>query len=150
MIIRTAEQRDIMAIVNMLADDELGALREDVGHELSDSYHTAFKEIDKDPAQILIVVENRHEEIVGTLQLSMIRYLTYRGGLRAQIEAVRVQRDHRGQGIGQTMIRWAVDKAIDLGAHVIQLTTDKKRPDAIRFYESIGFRASHEGMKMHL
>jgi GNAT superfamily N-acetyltransferase len=88
-------------------------------------------------------------EVIGTLQLSFIHYLTYRGGIRAQIEAVRIRKDKRGLGIGKTMFQWAISRAKEKNAHVLQLTTDKKRPEAIQFYEDLGFTMSHEGMKMH-
>jgi len=81
--------------------------------------------------------------------LSFIQYLTYRGGVRAQIEAVRIRKDKRELGIGKTIFDWAVNRAKERNAHLIQLTTDKKRPKAIKFYEDIGFKATHEGMKMH-
>ena len=97
-----------------------------------------------------MVAENDSGEIIGTLQLSFIRYLTYQGGLRAQIEAVRVHETQRGQGLGQQMVAWAIERAKARGAHVVQLTTDKLRPAALRFYEKLGFSASHEGMKIHL
>ncbi|MGS0524115.1 GNAT family N-acetyltransferase [Zobellia nedashkovskayae] len=84
------------------------------------------------------------------MQLSYITYLTYQGGIRAQIEAVRVHEDYRSKGIGQQLFEWAIQRAKQKGAHVVQLTTDKKRPDALKFYEKLGFTASHEGMKLHL
>ena len=96
------------------------------------------------------MVEGEDRAIIGTLQLSFIQYLTYKGGLRAQIEAVRIRKDKRGSGLGEEMLDWAVKKAIKNGAHLIQLTSDKKRPEAIRFYNKLGFTASHEGMKLHL
>lgn len=84
------------------------------------------------------------------MQLSYLQYLTYRGGLRAQIEAVRVRSDKRGNGIGKMMFEWAKNRAKERNAHLLQLTTDKKRPKAIEFYIKIGFKATHEGMKMRL
>jgi GNAT superfamily N-acetyltransferase len=98
----------------------------------------------------LIVVENESGDLIGTLQLSFIQYLTYRGGIRAQIESVRVHKDYRGKGVGRQFFQWAIDRAKQRGAHLLQLTTDNKRPDALRFYESLGFNATHEGMKLHL
>lgn len=89
-------------------------------------------------------------EIVATFHLTFIQYLTYGGGIRAQIEAVRVKAGGRGQGIGTIIFQYAIERAKQRGAHLLQLTTDKKRPDALRFYESLGFVASHEGMKLHL
>lgn len=97
----------------------------------------------------MIVVENKSNEVVGTLQLSFIQYLTYQGGLRAQIEAVRIKKDKRGIGIGKEMFAWAIKRAKQRNAHLLQLTTDKKRAKAIKFYESLGFNPSHQGMKMH-
>ena len=102
-----------------------------------------------DKNQELIIVENEKFEIIGTLQLSFIQYLTYRGGIRAQIEAVRIRKDQRGIGLGKKMFEWAINRAKEKNAHVLQLTTDKKRPEAIQFYTNLGFKASHEGMKLH-
>ena len=95
-----------------------------------------------------MVAENDAGEIIGTFQLSFIQYLTHQGSIRAQIESVRVREDQRGKGIGEKMIQWAINRAKEKGAHLLQLTSDKKRPDAIRFYEKLGFKASHEGMKL--
>ncbi len=97
-----------------------------------------------------MVMENESKQVIGTLQLSFIQFLTYQGGIRAQIEAVRVHEDFRGQGIGQQLFEWAIRTAKEKKAHIVQLTTDKKRPEAFKFYEKIGFKASHEGMKLHL
>ncbi|WP_370281130.1 GNAT family N-acetyltransferase [Robiginitalea marina] len=110
----------------------------------------AFHKIDRDSNQKLIVVENEQGEIIGAMQLSFIQYLTYQGGIRAQMEAVRIHKNYRGTGLGTKILKWAIFRAKENGVHVLQLTTDKKRPDAIRFYESLGFKATHEGMKMHL
>ncbi|WP_420578659.1 GNAT family N-acetyltransferase [Ekhidna sp.] len=149
MKIRKATKDDVQHIVAMLADDELGSKREDYRLPLPSSYNNAFQNIDKDPNQELMVVENKLGEVIGTMQLSFIQYLTYQGGIRAQIEAVRIRKDERGSGLGTQMFEWATSRAKEKGAHVLQLTTDKKRPDALRFYENLGFTASHEGMKMH-
>lgn len=146
---RRATEQDIHAIVEMLADDELGSQREHFQTPLPAEYINAFKNIDADKNQELIVVENEDLEIIGTLQLSFIQYLTYQGGIRAQIEAVRIRKDKRGLGIGKTMFEWAIQRAKESQAHVLQLTTDKKRPDALQFYKDLGFVSSHEGMKMH-
>jgi len=147
---RKAIENDLLAIVAMIADDELGRKRENFQIPLPDEYLIAFEIINGDENQELIVIENKKLEVIGTLQLSFIQYLTYRGGIRAQIEAVRIRKDQRGTGLGTEMFEWAINRAKKRGAHLIQLTTDKKRPDALRFYESLGFNASHEGMKMHL
>ena len=134
----------------MLANDKLGKLREDVRTPLPDSYQVAFSNISSDPNQELMVIETKTSQVIGTLQLTFIQYLTYQGGIRAQIEAVRVHEDFRGLGIGKKLFLWAIERAKQKGVHVVQLTTDKKRPDAIRFYQSLGFVDSHEGMKLHL
>ena len=128
---------------------ELGKARENYQIPLPVDYLNAFEKINSDENQELIVVENEDLEIIGTLQLSFIQYLTYRGGIRAQIEAVRIRNDKRGLGIGKIMFEWAINRAKERKAHLLQLTTDKKRPKAIKFYEKLGFKQSHEGMKMH-
>lgn len=147
---RSALSSDIPAIVRMLADDMLGSRREDFRDPLPEAYYKAFNRIDSDPHQELIVVESDAGEVIGTMQLSFLQYLTYRGGIRAQIEAVRIRSDQRGRGLGEQMIRWAIERAREAGAHVVQLTTDKKRPEALAFYRKLGFEATHEGMKLHL
>ena len=133
----------------MIADDELGKRRENFQTPLPQEYMEAFKNIDSDKNQELIVLENEKSEIIGTLQLTFIQYLTYQGGIRAQIEAVRIRKDQRGLGIGKKMFEWAIERSKERKAHLLQLTTDKKRPEAIKFYEDLGFRSSHEGMKNH-
>jgi len=150
MIFRKATENDVSIIVEMIADDELGKKRENFQKPLPNEYLKAFKKIDSDENQELIVVENENSEIIGTLQLSFVQYLTYRGGIRAQIEAVRIRKDKRGLGIGKIMFDWAINRAKERKVHLLQLTTDKKRPKAIKFYEDLGFKASHEGMKIHL
>lgn len=146
---RKAVKEDIKQIVHMIADDELGALREDFKDPLPATYYKAFHNIDNDPNQELIVIQDTDSSIIGTLQLSFIQYLTYQGGIRAQIEAVRIRKDKRGKGLGETLFKWAIQRAKDRDAHLIQLTTDKKRPEALKFYEMLGFKASHEGLKLH-
>tara|TARA_R110002096_G_scaffold17840_1_gene61453 strand:- start:1919 stop:2374 length:456 start_codon:yes stop_codon:yes gene_type:complete len=149
MIFRKATENDVLHIVEMIADDELGKTRENFQVPLPNEYIDAFNKINSDDNQELIVVENEKSEIVGTLQLTFIQYLTYRGGIRAQIEAVRIRKDQRGFGLGKKMLEWVINRAKEKKAHVLQLTTDKMRPKAIKFYEDLGFKASHEGMKMH-
>ncbi|MDC6362991.1 MULTISPECIES: GNAT family N-acetyltransferase [Flavobacteriaceae] len=150
MWIRKALKSDVPTIVGMLANDKLGQLREDYRDPLPNIYFDAFERIDRDPNQELVVIENDQKQILGTLQLSFIQYLTYQGGIRAQIEAVRVNSEHRGKGIGKKLFQWAIARSKERKAHVVQLTTDKKRPDALKFYQSLGFVDSHEGMKLHL
>ena len=147
---RPATRDDVSAIVQMLADDELGQNREDFRTPLPAAYYQAFANIEEDPNQELVVVENELGETIGTLQLSFIQSLTYQGGIRAQIEAVRVHKEHRGEGVGRQFFLWAIERSKQRGAHLLQLTTDKKRLDALRFYERLGFQATHEGMKLHL
>ena len=146
---RLATESDLIEIVRMLADDPLGAQREDFRIPLPAAYLEAFKTITNDRHQELTVVE-LNQEVIATFQLSFIPYLTYKGGVRAQLEAVRVKDSYRGQGIGRQLVQYAIQRAKEKGAHLLQLTTDKKRPEAKRFYESLGFVASHEGMKCHL
>jgi GNAT superfamily N-acetyltransferase len=147
---RKAIREDVPFIVQMIANDKLGQSRENYSDPLPDQYYDAFEKISANPNQELIVVENDQHEIIGTLHLTFLQYLTYQGGIRAQIEAVRVREDLRGEGIGQKMFEWAINRARERNAHLLQLTTDKQRPEAIRFYEKLGFKASHEGMKIHL
>lgn len=146
---RLTTQDDLADIVALLADDALGASREQYWLPLPTAYQQAFDAIRRDSNQELTVVDH-NGELIATFQLTFIPYLTYQGGIRAQIEAVRVKSSYRGQGVGTELFRYAIQRASERGAHVLQLTTDKKRPDAKRFYESLGFVDSHEGMKLHL
>ncbi|MCL6296260.1 GNAT family N-acetyltransferase [Jejuia spongiicola] len=146
---RKATKEDVSKIVEMIADDDLGKTRENFKTPLPCEYLDAFDKINADKNQELIVVENESSEIIGTLQLTFIQYLTYRGGIRAQIEAVRIRKDKRGIGLGKIMFKWAINRAKERKAHLLQLTSDKKRPQAIKFYEDLGFKLSHEGMKLH-
>ena len=145
-----ATKNHIPSIVALLADDKLGKLREDFQSPLPESYYAAFEQINSDQNQNLMVVINPLKEVIGTFQLTFIPYLTYRGRMRAQIEAVRIRKDMRGKGMGKNMMEWAIREAKEKNAHVVQLTTDKKRPESIQFYQSLGFVPSHEGMKLHL
>ncbi len=146
---RRATAGDVPAIVRLLADDPLGAKRERFATPLPESYLHAFEAIDADPNNELVVA-CQGTEVVGVLQLTFIPYLTYQGGWRALIEAVRIDSKHRSQGLGRTMFQWAIERSRERGCHLVQLTTDKSRADAKRFYESLGFAASHEGMKLFL
>ena len=145
---RQAEAGDLETLVGMLADDELGARREDFRTPLPGGYLQAFTAIDQDPNNELVVALLA-QEIVGMLQLTFIPYLTYRGGWRCLIEGVRIRKDFRGKGHGRQLFQWAIARARDRGCHMVQLTTDKQRPKALAFYETLGFKASHEGMKLH-
>ena len=146
---RVARRADVPQIVAMLADDAIAAGRETIGEEVDAAYWAAFDAIDADHRNALIVAE-RDGEVVGTMQMIFIPSLTRRGGERAEIEGVRIRADQRGSGLGRAMIAWAVEQARERGCRLVQLTTDKRRADARRFYESLGFQASHEGMKLPL
>jgi ribosomal protein S18 acetylase RimI-like enzyme len=147
LMIRRAGAEDVPAIVALLADDELGATRESPD-DLA-PYLAAFKAIDTDPNQHLVVAE-RDGQIVGCLQLTVIRGLSRRAATRAIIESVRVGSGERGSGLGRTMITWAIEESRRLGVDLLQLTSDKSRTDAHRFYERLGFQASHVGFKLTL
>jgi GNAT superfamily N-acetyltransferase len=146
---RLATRADLPEIVRMLADDELGRQRECYEEPLPNCYYEAFEQMDGNPYLELIVVE-MEGGIVGTLQLIFIPSLSFQGGLRAQVESVRVESALRGQGIGKHMMEWAMDRARQRGAHVVQLTTHNTRAEAHRFYEHLGFKGTHLGMKISL
>jgi len=133
----------------MLAEDDFGAERETVGPETAGSYVEAFEAIERDPNNQLLVAESG-ERVIAVLQLTFIPNLTYRGGWRAQVEGVRVAADLRGQGVGAALLQEAIARARAKGCVLVQLTTDMRRPDALRFYERLGFRATHHGMKLIL
>lgn len=146
---RRAIADDLDTIVQMLANDPLGSRRECYSNPLPDAYVRAFEAIAADRNQYLAVCCDA-ERVLGVLQLTFLPYLTYQGGWRALIEGVRTVADARSRGIGRFMFEWAIAEARERGCHVVQLTTDKSRPDAMRFYVALGFEASHEGMKLHL
>ena len=147
--LRDARREDVPAIVAMLADDALGVTREVMTEPLPASYYAAFDALDRDPNNRLLIAEI-NGETVGTLQITFIHGLSRQGAKRALIEAVRVASLHRGKGFGEQIIREAVEMARREGCAMVQLTTDKSRKDAHRFYERLGFVASHEGMKLTL
>lgn len=147
--IRRAKVADLPAIVALLAHDELGKSREALADPLPESYVHAFARIDADTNQELMVVESAGD-VVATFQLTFIPYLNHRGSSRLLIESVHVRKDQRGQGLGEQMMRWAIQRGRERGAKIVQLTSDKRRPAALRFYERLGFVATHEGFKLHL
>lgn len=147
---RKATGDDVLDIVRLLADDGLGSTRENPASPLARPYIEAFSAIDTDPNQLLAVVEDATGLIVGTLQVSFIPGLSRLGSWRGQIEAVRIAKSHRSSGLGQRMFEWAIDQCRNKGCNLVQLTTDKSRPDAHRFYEKLGFEASHIGFKLNL
>lgn len=146
---RRAAAADLPALVTLLADDVLGKGREDATLPPRPAYVAAFEAIDRDPNQYLAVAE-RDGRIIGCLQLSFIPGLSRQGLWRGQIESVRIAAGARGEGMGRTLFEWAIAQCRERGCGLVQLTTDKQRSDARRFYESLGFTASHEGMKLDL
>ncbi|UXY28649.1 GNAT family N-acetyltransferase [Streptomyces sp. HUAS TT20] len=145
--IRPVIADDIPAVVGMLADDPLGARRESPD-DLA-PYLTALERLSADPNQ-RVVVAVREGRVIGTLQLTLIPGLSRRGATRSIIEAVRIHADERGSGLGTQLIQWAIDKSRDQGCQLVQLTSDVSRTDAHRFYERLGFTASHLGFKLQL
>ena len=146
---RKALKNDLPDIVRMLADDTLGSKREKYQDPLPDFYYDAFKEIEHQRGnQILVATED--EQVIGFLQLTFIPGLARMGMKRAQVEGVRVDNKHRGKGIGRKLFKEAITLAKTEGCGLVQLTTDKEREDAHRFYENLGFVASHDGMKLIL
>ncbi|MFJ6414224.1 GNAT family N-acetyltransferase [Terribacillus saccharophilus] len=148
-IFREAKIQDLDRIVYMLSDDVLGSKREDYKQPLPDSYINAFKSINSDPNNELIVA-CYGREIIGVQQITFTPFITYQGGSRATIEGVRTVPSVRGKGVGSELIKWAIQRAKKRGCHIVQLTTDKNRPEALHFYEKLGFKPSHEGLKLHL
>ena len=146
---RPAVASDLPGIVAMLADDELGRQREDPSTPLNPKYHDSFTAIDRDPNQILAVVEDKGI-LVGCLQLTFVPGLSRLGMWRGQIESVRIATGNRGEGLGRKMLEWVIAECRERGCGLVQLTTDKSRADAYQFYEALGFTASHEGLKLTL
>ena len=146
---RLARREDLQDIVRMLADDELGSKRERCEEPLPESYYAAFEQINADSNHQLIVAES-DGKVIGTLHLMFLPSISYQGGLRAQVESVRVDRQYQNLGIGSALMKWTIERAKERGAHLVQLTTHKSREDAHRFYERLGFQKSHLGMKLSL
>jgi len=146
---RNATKDDISTIITMLADDSLAKNREDSSISVNQRYLDAFIIIDNDPNNELIVMESLNKnEIIGILQLTYIPYLTYKGSWRCTIEGVRIHKEFRGQGLGTQLFKWAIKRAKEKSCNIVQLTSNKERSEAIRFYKSLGFEASHEGFKL--
>lgn len=146
---RAAEREDVGDIVRLLSQDLRTHIPVELGPPLPEYYLSAFERIAADPSELLAVAE-LDGEVAGTFQMSFIPYLLWRGGTVAQVESVRVAEHLRGQGIGARMMQWAIDEARARECVRIQLTTNKSRTDAHRFYERIGFEKTHEGMKLIL
>ena len=144
---RQANADDLPSILTLLADDKLGQGREETGSTPHPDYLAAFDAIRDDPNQFLAVFE-LDGRIAGCLQLSFIPGLSRRGAWRGQIESVRVEISQRGTGLGREMINWAIETCRNRGCRLIQLTSDKSRTEALAFYRSLGFIASHDGFKL--
>lgn len=142
-----ARRDDVPALVALLRDDPIGSTRE--GSDLA-PYLRAFEAIDADPAHLLVAVRDEVDAVVGTMQLTLLPGLSRAAATRLQIEGVRVAPPTQGSGLGSALLRWAEDYGRSRGARLAQLTTDKRRTDAHRFYERLGYVASHEGMKRSL
>jgi ribosomal protein S18 acetylase RimI-like enzyme len=147
--VRLARRADVPAIVRLLADDPLGATREQPGEPLAQAYWDAFDAIAAQGGNELFVADAAGE-VVGCLQLTVIPGLSRTGMTRGLLEGVRVSARYRGQGVGESLVRAAVERSRELGCRLVQLTTDRTRADAQRFYERLGFEASHVGMKLLL
>jgi GNAT superfamily N-acetyltransferase len=148
LVLRDASVEDVPALVALIADDQLGATRDGIESEQDlTAYRQAFEAMDTDPAHLLVVLTDA-DSVVGTAQLSFLPGLARRGAWRAQIEAVRVAAGHRGRGLGAAMIRWAIEESARRGCALVQLTSDRSRADAHRFYERLGFVRSHDGFKL--
>lgn len=144
--VRPARRDDVPVIVRLLADDVLGAKREQATDPLPQVYWDAFDAIVAQGGNEILIAEIEGE-VVGCLQLTVIPGLSRMGMSRGQLEGVRVSSKHRGQRIGELLVAAATDRARELGCKIIQLTTDKTRVDAHRFYERLGFASTHIGMK---
>lgn len=149
MHLRRATEADLPAIVALLADDPLGAAREDASLPLDRAYAKAFAAIDADPNQLLAVAD-ADGQILGCLQITFLPGLSRKGAWRGQIESVRVAQAARGIGLGKTIFEWAIETCRAQGCSLVQLTSDTGRPDAHRFYEALGFVGSHTGFKLTL
>lgn len=146
---REATREDVPTLVRLLAEDDLGSRRESTGDGDQAVYLAAMDAISRDPNN-RVLVGLRDDVIVCMLQLTYLPHLTFRGGWRAQIEGVRVAAGCRGEGLGRELVTAAIAMADEHGCHLVQLTTNKARREAVRFYESVGFEPTHEGMKLYL
>lgn len=147
--IRKARQTDVTSVVRLLAEDLLGQAREQIEDPLPPVYLSAFEAIDRDPNQYLAVMIDE-DEVIGTLQLTFIAGLSRQGATRGQIEAVRISAARRSEGLGEKLLEWAINKCQERRCALVQLTTDRRRGDAHRFYDRLGFEATHVGYKLEL
>lgn len=148
-VFRLAKRGDVPAVVKLLSEDELGSQRERYAEPLPEAYYSAFEQIQRDANHELIVAE-ADGQVIGTLHLMFLPSISFQGSLRAQVESVRVAASQRGQGLGREMMKWTIERAKARGAHIVQLTTHKSRENAHRFYERLGFKGTHVGMKLSL
>jgi len=148
-VFRRAQSSDLPHIIALLADDQLGQSREDASVPVNGKYVDAFDALQRDPNQLMAVLV-ADGVVAGCVQISFVPGLSRLGMWRGQLESVRIASSRRGEGLGRQLIDWAIAECKKRGCGVVQLTTDKSRLDARRFYESLGFRASHEGMKLSL
>ncbi len=142
-----ATKRDLPQLIALLQDDDLGNTRENIS-DLA-PYEKAFKAILEDPLHQILILKT-HDEIIGCTQLSFLPNLTFKGGWRAQLEGVRIKSKFRGQGFGKQLIQEAIKRSKNFGCHLIQFTTNNSRPESILFYEKLGFKSTHVGMKFYL
>ncbi|MEJ1158820.1 GNAT family N-acetyltransferase [Prosthecomicrobium sp. N25] len=149
LVLRRATPDDVPRLVELYAEDMLGQGREATGADDLPVYREAFARVDADPSTTLFVAE-REGRVVGTFQLTITPGLASRGVVRATVEAVRIEAAQRGRGLGSAMMRLAVEEAARRGADAVQLTSNKARTEAHRFYETLGFKRSHEGFKLDL
>jgi len=150
--VRRATDDDVPAILALIVDDGLGKSREDLSTPLNPKYRAAFAALSADPNQLMAVLvdDAAAGEVIGCLQLTFIPGLSRQGAWRCQVESVRIASQRRGRGLGRLLFDWVFGECRRRGCALVQLTTDKRRTDARRFYESLGFTASHEGMKLTL
>ncbi len=146
---REAYIEDVEEIVALLFEDELGQKREKLSDPLPESYNVAFAKIRSNPNNELIVAELNHV-LVGVMQITYLQHLTFQGGIAAHFEGVRIRKEYQNHGYGTRMFQWAIERAKDRGCHRVQLMTDKNRSAAKKFYEQLGFSATHEGMKLFI
>ena len=146
---RKARDSDLQRIVALLSDDPIGRGRETAAGAVAPEYRAAFEAIQSDGNQHMAVAE-RNGEIIGCMQITFIPGLSRKGAWRGQLESIRIASSLRGQGIGAAFIKWAIDLCRERGCALVQLTTDQERPDALRFYEALGFVGSHHGLKLKI
>lgn len=148
--LRRAVASDVQAIVELLVEDTRRAAIETAAPEARAAYEQAFQQVDADASQLLVVATDTSDVVVATMQLTFIPGLSRAGSTRLQVEAVRVRSDQRGNGLGGAMMEWAVQEGKRRRARLLQLTSDRSRADAHRFYDRLGFKASHVGYKLDL